>query len=254
MVYKGKIDPNHPRPLLIYAYGAYGHTTEPTFSSARISLLDRGFIFAIAHVRGGQEMGRTWYDAGKMMNKENTFSDFIDATDFMTGIGYADRRNIVANGGSAGGLIMGVLANMHEDRYRAIVADVPFVDLINSMSDASIPLTSQEWEQWGNPHKPDEYKYMREYSPYDNVIPHLYPSILVMSGMNDSRVAYWEPAKWVAKMRASRVEFHRRTGETDPNPLLLHMLMGAGHGGSSGRYERMHETAFRYAFMIDAVR
>jgi oligopeptidase B len=252
IVYKGKTKPSS-RPLLIYAYGAYGSSTEPTFNSARISLLDRGFVFAIAHVRGGQEMGRGWYDAGKMMHKQNSINDFIDVTDFMVGIGYADSRKVVANGGSAAGLIMGAIANIHQDRYRAIVADVPFVDLINSMADASIPLTSQEWEQWGNPHNPAEYKYMREYSPYDNVAPHAFPWILVMSGLNDSRVAYWEPSKWVAKMRAAKAEYARLTRTPDDTPLLLHMLMGAGHGGSSGRYERMHETALRYAFMLDAV-
>jgi oligopeptidase B len=244
IVYKGHLTPGQPRPVLQYAYGSYGATTEPTFSSARISLLDRGFIFAIAHVRGGQEMGRTWYDAGKMMRKQNTFSDFVDVTDYLIGTGYADKTRIVAHGGSAGGLLMGVIANTYLPRYRAIVADVPFVDVINTMMDASIPLTAQEWEQWGDPHDADQYAYMRQYSPYDNVAAKPYPWMLVMSGVNDSRVAYWEPAKWVAKIRAMK---------TNDNPLLLHMLMGAGHGGSSGRYERMQETAFRYAFMLDAV-
>ena len=237
-----KLDGSHP--AVIYAYGSYGYSVEPSFSSSRFSLVDRGVVYAIAHVRGGQEMGRTWYDDGKMMRKQNTFQDFVDVTDFLVGAGYANPERVIAHGGSAGGLLMGVLANRYADRYRAIVADVPFVDLINTMLDASIPLTAQEWEQWGNPHIADQYRYMRAYSPYDNVARHPYPWILVMSGINDSRVAFWEPAKWVAKLRANK---------TDTNPLLLHMLMGAGHGGSSGRYDQLRETAFRYAFMLDAV-
>jgi oligopeptidase B len=179
-----------------------------------------------------------------MMKKLNTFTDFTDVAEFLVAQGYTGRDGLVAHGGSAGGLLMGVIANMHPEYFNAIVADVPFVDVINTMLDASIPLTAQEWEQWGNPAKPDDYAYMRRYSPYDNVARQRYPKLLVMSGVNDSRVAFWEPAKWVAKLREYK---------TDKNPLMLHMLMGAGHGGSSGRYDRYKEIAFRYAFMLDAV-
>lgn len=232
-------------PLLLYAYGSYGSTTEPTFNSQRFSLVDRDFTYAIAHVRGGQEMGRGWYDDGKMLRKMNTFTDFIDVADHLVKEGYTARDRLVANGGSAGGLLMGVVANLRPELFKVIVADVPFVDVINTMLDASIPLTAQEWEQWGNPNKPDEYRYMLQYSPYDNVEAKAYPRMLVTSGLNDSRVAYFEPTKWVARLRAMR---------TDSNPLLLKMHMGAGHGGSSGRYERLKEQAFRYAFIVDQVR
>ncbi|MGQ0640907.1 MAG: S9 family peptidase [Gemmatimonadaceae bacterium] len=245
LVYKKGFTKDGTRPLLLYAYGSYGATTEPTFSSPRFSLVDRGFTYAIAHVRGGQEMGRPWYDDGKMLRKKNTFHDFIDVADHLIKEKYSSREHMVAHGGSAGGLLMGVVANQGGDRFRAIVADVPFVDAINTMADASIPLTAQEWLQWGNPHKKDEYEYMKSYSPYDNVEKKPYPALLVMSGINDSRVAYWEPTKWVAKLRAHK---------TDGNALLLKMNMGGGHGGSSGRYERYREMAFRYAFMVDQVK
>ncbi|HJU75978.1 MAG TPA: prolyl oligopeptidase family serine peptidase, partial [Gemmatimonadaceae bacterium] len=244
LVYKKPFVKDGSRPLLLYAYGSYGATTEPTFNSPRFSLIDRGFTFAIAHVRGGQEMGRRWYDDGKMLKKKNTFNDFIDVADHLVAQKYSSRDLMIAHGGSAGGLLMGVVANEGGDRFRAIVADVPFVDVINTMADASIPLTAQEWLQWGSPYKKDEYEYMRSYSPYDNVEKKPYPAILVMSGINDSRVAYWEPTKWVAKLRANK---------TDNNVLLLKMNMGGGHGGSSGRYERYREMAFRYAFMVDQV-
>ncbi len=187
-------------------------------------------------------MGRQWYDDGKMMHKKNTFTDFIDVADFLVRERYTSADRLAANGGSAGGLLMGAIANMRPDLFKVIVADVPFVDVINTMLDASIPLTAQEWEQWGNPNKPDEYRYMLSYSPYDNVEAKAYPRMLVTSGLNDSRVGYFEPTKWVARLRAMR---------TDHNPLLLRMNMGAGHGGSSGRYERLKEAAFRYAFIID---
>jgi oligopeptidase B len=245
LVYKKGFTKDGTRPLLLYAYGSYGATTEPTFNSSRFSLIDRGFTYAIAHVRGGQEMGRPWYDDGKMLKKRNTFNDFVDVADHLLKEKYSSRDLMVAHGGSAGGLLMGVVANEGGDRFRAIVADVPFVDAINTMADASIPLTAQEWLQWGNPHKKDEYEYMKSYSPYDNVAKKPYPALLVMSGINDSRVAYWEPTKWVAKLRANK---------TDGNVLLLRMNMGGGHGGSSGRYERYREMAFRYAFMVDQVR
>ncbi len=228
-------------PLLLYAYGSYGSTTEPTFSSSRVSLIDRDVTYAIAHVRGGQEMGRGWYDDGKMMQKMNTFTDFIDIADYLVNEGYTSRDGLVAQGGSAGGLLMGVVANLRPELFRAIVADVPFVDVINTMLDASLPLTAQEWEQWGNPHHPAEYRYLRSYSPYDNVAAQGYPRMLVTSGVHDSRVAYFEPTKWVARLRATR---------TDSNPLLLKMNMGAGHGGASGRYERLREHAFSAAFIL----
>ncbi len=244
IVYRLPLVRDGKRPLLEYAYGSYGANTEATFNSNRVSLLDRGVIYAIAHIRGGQEMGRSWYDDGKMMKKLNTFHDFIDVGEFLVAEGYTSKDRLLANGGSAGGLLMGVVANMRPDLYKAIIAAVPFVDVINTMSDASIPLTAQEWEQWGNPAKAEEYAYMRRYSPYENVAAKAYPAMLVTSGLNDSRVAYWEPTKWVARLRERK---------TDANPLLLRMNMGAGHGGSSGRYERLKEIAFDYAFMLDQV-
>jgi oligopeptidase B len=232
------------RPLLLYAYGSYGLNTEPTFNSSVLSLVDRGMIYAIAHIRGGQEMGRAWYDDGKMMKKKNTFFDFIDVAEFLVKSGYTKPDRLVANGGSAGGLLMGVVANLRPDLFKAIVADVPFVDVVNTMLDKSLPLTAQEWEQWGSPEKADEFAYMRSYSPYDNVEKKAYPWLLVTTSLNDSQVMYWEPAKWVAKLRAMK---------TDANPLYLKTNMAGGHGGSSGRYDRLRETAFRYAFMLDAV-
>ena len=232
------------RPLLLYAYGSYGLNSEPTFNSSVLSLVDRGMIYAIAHIRGGQEMGRHWYDDGKMLKKKNTFFDFIDVAEYLVKSGYTKPDRLVANGGSAGGLLMGVVANLRPDLFKAIVADVPFVDVLNTMLDKSLPLTAQEWEQWGSPEKADEFAYMRSYSPYDNVEKKAYPWLLVTTSLNDSQVMYWEPAKWVAKLRAMK---------TDTNPLYLKTNMAGGHGGSSGRYSRLRETAFRYAFMLDAV-
>jgi oligopeptidase B len=231
-------------PLLLYAYGSYGATQEATFSSARFSLVDRGVIYALAHIRGGSEMGRQWYDDGKMLKKLNTFHDFIDVADGLIKRKYTRKEKLVINGGSAGGLLMGVVVNLRPELFHAVVADVPFVDVINTMADASIPLTAQEWEQWGNPAKADEYRYLLRYSPYDNVTAKAYPRMLVTTGLNDSQVAYWEPAKWVAKLRATK---------TDTNELLLKTNMGAGHGGASGRYDRLKEAAFRYAWMLDAM-
>ena len=231
-------------PLLEYAYGSYGATMEPTFNSNVLSLVDRGFIYAIAHIRGGQEMGRQWYDDGKMLNKKNTFYDFIDVAEELVRQRYTSPDRLVVNGGSAGGLLMGAVANMRPDLFRAVVADVPFVDVINTMLDASLPLTAQEWEQWGNPRNPDHYAYMLSYSPYDNVEAKAYPWMLVTTSFNDSQVMYWEPAKWVAKLRATK---------TDANPLFFKINLKGGHGGSSGRYDRLREIAFRYAFMLDAV-
>ncbi|MEO7038834.1 MAG: S9 family peptidase [Gemmatimonadaceae bacterium] len=231
-------------PLLLYAYGSYGITTEATFNSPVLSLVDRGFAYAIAHIRGGQEMGRQWYDDGKMLNKKNTFNDFVDVAEYLEQHKFTSASGMVANGGSAGGLLMGAITNMRPDLFRAVVADVPFVDVINTMMDASLPLTSQEWQQWGDPHIKAQYDYMKTYSPYDNVEHKAYPWMLVTSSLNDSQVSYWEPAKWVAKLRAMK---------TDTNPLYFKVNMAGGHGGSSGRYDRLHEIAFRDAFMLDAV-
>ncbi|MDX2192033.1 MAG: S9 family peptidase [Gemmatimonadales bacterium] len=244
MVYRAPLVKDGRRPLLLYAYGSYGSTTEPGFNSPVVSLLDRGVIYAIAHVRGGQEKGRRWYDDGKMLRKMNTFTDFVDVAQALVDARYTAPERLVANGGSAGGLLMGVIANMRPDLFRAIVADVPFVDVINTMRDASIPLTAQEWIQWGNPAKEDEYRYMLQYSPYDNVAAKAYPWLLVTTSLNDSQVAYWEPAKWTARLRALK---------TDTNPLLLKTNMAGGHGGASGRYDRFREIAFRFAFMLDAL-
>jgi oligopeptidase B len=232
------------RPLLLYAYGSYGATTEATFNSPVLSVVDRGFAYAIAHIRGGQEMGRQWYDDGKMMNKKNTFNDYVDVAEYLEREKFTSADRLVANGGSAGGLLMGAVVNMRPDLFRAVVADVPFVDVINTMMDASLPLTSQEWEQWGNPHVKAQYDYMKTYSPYDNVERKAYPWMLVTTSFNDSQVMYWEPSKWVAKLRAMK---------TDSNPLYFRINMAGGHGGSSGRYDRLHEISFRYAFMLSAV-
>ena len=232
------------RPLLLYAYGSYGSNTEAGFNSGVLSLVDRGFAYAIAHIRGGQEMGRAWYDEGKMMKKMNTFTDFIDVAQALVDQRYTSKDKLIAQGGSAGGLLMGAVVNMRPDLFRAVVADVPFVDVINTMMDASIPLTAQEWEQWGNPNRKEHYAYMKAYSPYDNVERKAYPWLLVTTSLNDSQVGYWEPAKWVAKLRAMK---------TDSNPLYIKINMAGGHGGSSGRYDVLRERAFRYAFMLDAV-
>ena len=231
-------------PLLLYAYGSYGATTEASFNSGVLSLVDRGFAYAIAHIRGGQEMGRQWYDEGKMMKKKNTFFDYIDVAQYLVDNRYTNKNKLIAQGGSAGGLLMGAVVNMRPDLFRAVVADVPFVDVINTMMDASIPLTAQEWQQWGDPHNAEQYTYMRSYSPYDNVERKAYPWLLVTTSLNDSQVGYWEPAKWVAKLRAMK---------TDGNPLYIKINMAGGHGGSSGRYDVLRERAFRYAFMLDAV-
>ena len=241
LVYRKPMVRDGSRPMLLYAYGSYGSSTDPTFSSANLSLLDRGVVFAIAHIRGGQEMGRWWYDQGKMLNKRNTFTDFIASAEHLIAERWTSRERLAIRGGSAGGLLMGAVVNMRPDLFRAVVADVPFVDVINTMADASIPLTAVEWVQWGNPANEEEYRYMLSYSPYDNVERKAYPTMLVTTGLNDPRVAYWEPAKWVARLR---------TMKTDDNPLILRTNMGAGHGGASGRYDALRETAFRYAFIL----
>ena len=233
------------RPFLLYAYGSYGATMEPTFDSEILSLVDRGFGYGIAHIRGGQEMGRRWYDEGKMLKKKNTFNDYIDVAEYLVRERYTSPSWLVANGASAGGLLMGVVATRRPDLFRAVVAGVPFVDVINTMLDASIPLTAQEWEQWGNPGNHEHYAYMKSYSPYDNVAAKEYPALLVTTSFNDSQVMYWEPAKWVAKLRATK---------RGANPIYLKTNFAGGHGGPSGRYDRLKEVAFEYTFMIDAVK
>lgn len=232
-------------PLLLYGYGSYGSSTEATFSIPRLSLLDRGFIYAIAHVRGGQEMGREWYESGKLLAKKNTFTDFIDAADHLVARGYTRSDRLFASGGSAGGLLMGAVVNMRPDLFHGVIAAVPFVDVVTTMLDASIPLTTGEYDEWGNPSDPEYYRYMLSYSPYDNVERKGYPHLLVTTGLHDSQVQYWEPAKWVARLRANK---------TDENLLLLQTNMEAGHGGASGRYRRFREIAFEYAFLIDLAR
>ncbi|HEU4559499.1 MAG TPA: S9 family peptidase [Longimicrobium sp.] len=242
LVYKKPLARDGSRPLLLYAYGSYGISTDPAFSSGIVSLLDRGVVYAIAHIRGGQEMGRHWYDQGKLLNKKNTFTDFISAAEHLIAQGYTRSDRLAIRGGSAGGLLMGAVINMRPELFKAVVADVPFVDVINTMLDASIPLTAGEWLQWGDPRKAEFYGYMKSYSPYDNVRATNYPAMLVTAGLNDPRVGYWEPAKWVALLRATK---------TDNNPLLLRTNMGAGHGGASGRYDAIRENAVRYAFILD---
>lgn len=229
-------------PLYQYGYGSYGSSMEPAFSSARLSLVDRGFVFAIAHVRGGQELGREWYEQGRLKNKINTFTDFIDVTDWLVGQELVDGARVFAIGGSAGGLLMGAVANMAPEQYAGIVAHVPFVDVVTTMLDESIPLTTNEFDEWGNPEQPDFYEYMLSYSPYDNVRRGEYPAMLVTTGLWDSQVQYWEPVKWVARLREYR---------TDDRPLLLKVNMEAGHGGQSGRFRRLEQTAVEYGFILD---
>ena len=228
-------------PLLLYGYGSYGASGAPTFSSSRLSLLDRGVIFANAYIRGGGEMGEEWREQGRMMQKLNTFTDFIDCADYLVKNRYTATDRMVIQGGSAGGLLVGAVANMRPDLFKAVVAQVPFVDVINTMLDASLPLTTSEYLEWGNPNEKPAFDYMMKYSPYDNVKATNYPSLLVQVSLNDSQVPYWEGTKFVAKLRAVK---------TDRNPLLLKANMGAGHGGSSGRYDALRETAFTYAFML----
>jgi oligopeptidase B len=241
IVYRKGFARDGTAPLLQYAYGAYGLSMDPYFSASRLSILERGFVFAIAHVRGGQEMGRAWYDDGRLLNKRNSFSDFLDVTRELVARGYAHPGKVFAMGGSAGGMLMAAVANMSGEEYRAIVAQVPFVDVVTTMLDDSIPLTSNEYDEWGDPSEARYYRYLLSYSPYDNVRPQRYPTMLVTTGLWDSQVQYYEPAKWVAKLRAQK---------TDGNPLLLHVEMDAGHGGKSGRFERYRETAMEYAFIL----
>jgi oligopeptidase B len=241
LVYKNGITPNGKNPLLLTGYGAYGISTEPSFSSVRLSLLDRGFIYAIAHIRGGQEMGREWYEEGKMLNKLNTFYDFIDCAEFLVKQKYTAPEKMFCMGGSAGGLLIGTVINMRPDLFKGAIAAVPFVDIVTTMLDESIPLTTSEYSEWGNPHDSVYYNYMMSYSPYDNLKPMKYPALMVMAGFYDSQVQYWEPAKWVAKMR---------TIKTDDNQLLLWTNMKSGHGGASGRFEMYKDNALEYTFLL----
>ncbi|PRY32753.1 oligopeptidase B [Spirosoma oryzae] len=244
MVYRKGTKKDGSAPLLQYAYGSYGYSTDPGFSSTRLSLLDRGFIFAIAHIRGGQEMGRRWYEDGKMLKKKNTFNDFVDVSKYLIDTKYTSADKLFAMGGSAGGLLMGAVINQAPQLYRGVVAAVPFVDVVTTMLDESIPLTTGEFEEWGNPKNKPYYDYMLSYSPYDNVTKQAYPNLLVTTGLHDSQVQYWEPAKWVAKLR---------TMTTGTNQLLLHTNMEAGHGGASGRFQALKEIALEYAFMLNLV-
>jgi len=241
---KDKFRKDGTNPCLQYGYGSYGSTQHPSFSSNRLSLLDRGFVFAIAHVRGGQEMGGRWYDEGKMMNKKNTFTDFIDCSEYLVANRYSAKDKLFANGGSAGGLLMGAITNMRPDLYKGVIAAVPFVDMLTTMMDETIPLTTFEWKEWGNPNIREQYEYMLSYSPYDQVQAKEYPNLFVSTGLHDSQVQYWEPAKWVAKLRALK---------KDNNVVVLYTNMEAGHGGASGRFKSMELTSRQYAFMLDLV-
>jgi oligopeptidase B len=244
LVYRRSLRPGGPRPLWLTGYGAYGVSYDPSFSSNSLTLLDRGFVVAIAHVRGGEEMGRAWYESGKLLAKRNTFTDFIAVAEHLVAEGYTSPDRLVINGGSAGGLLMGAVTNMRPDLFAAVVAEVPFVDVVNTMLDASLPLTVIEYDEWGNPNDPEAYACIQSYSPYDNVEAKDYPHLLVTAGLHDPRVAYWEPAKWVARLRARK---------TDANRLLLRTNMAAGHGGASGRWDFLREVAFRYAFVLDVL-
>jgi len=244
VVYKKALRRKEPQPLLLYGYGSYGYPIDPQFSSRRLSLLDRGMIFAIAHIRGGGDRGRLWYDAGKLMKKKNTFTDFIACAESLVRRRYTAPDRLVIQGGSAGGLLMGAVVNMRPDLFKAVVSQVPFVDVMNTMLDPTLPLTVQEYLEWGNPNEKAAYRYMRSYSPYDNLRKGAYPAILIETSLHDSQVMYWEPAKYVAKLR---------TLKTDSNPLILKTIMEAGHGGASGRYDALKEVAFTYAFILDQV-
>ncbi len=242
LVYREGISRDGSNPLLLYAYGSYGSSADPRFNRNAISLLDRGFVYAIAHVRGGQELGRHWYEDGKLLNKKNTFNDFIDCAEFLVKEGYTAPERLFAFGGSAGGLLMGAVINDRPELFQGVIAGVPFVDVVTTMLDESIPLTTAEYDEWGNPNDPEYYHYMLSYSPYDNVTEQDYPNLLVTSGLHDSQVQYWEPTKWVAKLR----DYH-----TGDQKMLLYTNMEAGHGGASGRFQRLREQARQYAFLLD---
>lgn len=242
LVYRKGFQRDGKRALLLYGYGSYGHSIDAAFNPFVISLLDRGFVYAIAHIRGGQELGRQWYEDGKLQKKKNTFKDFIACTEHLVREKYADPARVYAMGGSAGGLLMGAVMNMRPDLYRGMIAAVPFVDVVSTMLDESIPLTTFEYDEWGNPGRQPDYEYMHSYSPYDQVEAKAYPNLLVTTGFHDSQVQYWEPAKWVAKLRSFK---------TDQNQVLFYINMDAGHGGASGRYRRYEEIALQYAFLLD---
>ncbi|MEM8718910.1 MAG: S9 family peptidase [Cyanobacteria bacterium P01_G01_bin.39] len=242
LVYKKGIKRDGSNPLWLTGYGSYGFAYPVTFSSIRLSLLDRGYVVAIAHIRGGEEMGRKWYEDGKFLNKKNTFTDFIVCAEHLIEQKWTSCDRLVISGGSAGGLLMGAVVNLHPDLFKVVVANVPFVDVLTTILDASLPLTVQEWEEWGNPNQLEYYEYIKSYSPYDNVETKDYPAMLITAGLNDPRVKYWEPAKWTAKLRKLK---------TDDNLLLLKTNMSAGHGGASGRYEYLKEIAFEYAFVLN---
>jgi len=242
LVYRKSVKRDGTNPVFMSGYGAYGSSVEPYFLSTRLSLLERGFICAIAHVRGGGEMGRQWYEEGKLLKKANTFADFIACADYLVRKKYTSAGNIAIYGGSAGGLLAGAVTNARPELFRCVIAGVPFVDVVTTMMDETIPLTVIEFEEWGNPESKKFYEYMMSYSPYDNIDRQDYPHMLVTGGLNDPRVQYWEPAKWVAKLR---------TMKTDDNALLLRMKMGEGHGGASGRYDHLRDIAFEYVFVLD---
>lgn len=242
LVYKKGIKKDGKNPLLLYGYGSYGATIDPYFSTVRLSLLDRGFIYAIAHIRGGEYLGRKWYEDGKLLTKKNTFTDFVDCSQFLIEENYTSNKHLYAMGGSAGGLLMGAVINIAPELYNGVIAAVPFVDVVTTMLDESIPLTTGEYDEWGNPNNKEYYNYIKEYSPYDNVEEKVYPNLLVTTGLHDSQVQYWEPAKWVAKLR------NVKKGD---NLLLFHINMDAGHGGASGRFEALKEVAEEYAFLLD---
>lgn len=243
LVYKNGLKKDKSAPLLVYGYGSYGISVDPFFSTTNVSLLDRGFVFAIIHIRGGSEMGRQWYDDGKFFKKKNSFLDFISGTEYLIAQGYADPKKVYANGGSAGGLLMGAVMNLRPELYHGIIADVPFVDVLTSMLDSSLPLTTGEYEEWGNPNNKDYYDYMKSYSPYDNVTEKDYPHLLVTTGLNDSQVPYWEPAKWVSKLRELR--------SNKTKLLLMKIEMEVGHGGKSGRFEYLRDEALSHAFLLE---
>ena len=244
IVYKRGLSKNGQNPLVLYGYGSYGSSMDAYFSLARLSLLDRGFVWAIAHIRGGEEMGRQWYEDGKMLHKKNTFLDFIACAEHLINMGYSSPQKMFAMGGSAGGLLVGAVVNMRPDLWKGVIAQVPFVDVVTTMLDESIPLTTGEYDEWGNPNEKEYYDYILSYSPYDNVEAKDYPAMLITTGLHDSQVQYWEPAKWAAKLRALK---------TDHNPLYLKTEMDYGHGGASGRFEGYKEVALEYAFMLDVL-
>ncbi|HWB99017.1 MAG TPA: prolyl oligopeptidase family serine peptidase, partial [Bryobacteraceae bacterium] len=241
LVYRRDTPRDGTRPLYLYGYGSYGIVTEPSFSSERLSLLDRGWIFAMAHIRGSGDLGRVWYEDGKLLHKKNSFTDFIACAGRLMDGKYTSNDRLAIAGGSAGGLLMGAVMNLRPDLFHIVIAHVPFVDVINTMLDETLPLTVAEYDEWGNPNEKPFFDYMRSYAPYENVQRTDYPNVLVTAGLNDPRVSYWEPAKWVAKLRDRK---------TDSNIIVLRTNMGAGHGGPSGRYSRLKEKAFEYAFLL----